>query len=88
MTHIMFQWDHTDNEIIGAAKKIAYLMANSSKKLKTQGKKLKVSAKPNCGLSRIGRKKGCPIGLELYRFTSKVYIFGGTGIKTGCLTQI
>ena len=26
----MFQWDHTDNEIIGAAKKIAYLMAHLS----------------------------------------------------------
>ena len=27
---LMFQWDHTDNEIIGAAKKIAYLMAHLS----------------------------------------------------------
>ena len=27
---LVFQWDHTDNEIIGAAKKIAYLMAHLS----------------------------------------------------------
>jgi hypothetical protein len=26
----LFQWDHTDNEIIAAAKKIAYLMAHLS----------------------------------------------------------
>jgi hypothetical protein len=27
---LIFQWDHTDNEIIAAAKKIAYLMAHLS----------------------------------------------------------